>query len=189
MQLETIEEIEYETELKMDSSIESLKKEFNSMHAGRISPALLDSIRVDYYGVPTPISQVATISTPEPQMLAINPWEKKMIKEVERSILKANMGFSVSNDGNIIRIVMPPFTEERRKEIIKQVKKKGEECKIAIRNIRREANDNLKKLEKDKSISQDDGKKSLDSVQKLTDKHIDTVDNLVSQKEKDILTI
>ena len=186
---ETIDAVEEETKRKMDSAIESLKDEFRTMHAGRVTPAVLENINVDYYGTPTPISQVGTISTPEPQMLAISPWEKSMLKEIERAILKANMGLSVSNDGNFVRAVMPPLTEDRRKELAKQVKKIGEDCKVAVRNVRRDGNDNLKKLEKDKTISKDEEKASHDRVQAFTDKHIDSISEMVSKKENEVLTI
>ena len=174
---------------KMDLTINNLKQELSTVHAGRVSPSMLETIKVDYYGNLTPISQIANISTPEPQMLAISPWEKSFIKEIERSIQAANIGFSVSNDGNIIRALTPPFTEERRKDYVKQIKKIGEDSKIAIRNIRRESNDLLKHMEKDKHISQDEEKSSQEDIQKLTDRHTNLVDELITAKEKDLLTL
>jgi len=182
------QEVEETVDHKMENAIWSLKVDLRGIHAGRVSPAMLDAVKVEYYGNSTPINQVANISTPEPQMLAISPWEKTMIKEIERSLQAANLGFSISNDGNIIRAVTPPFTEERRKEYVKQVKKMGEESKIALRNVRREGNDSLKQMEKDKQISQDEEKIAQDHVQKTTDKHTSMVDDLVTAKEKELMT-
>ena len=175
--------------MMMDSTIESLKRDLSTIHAGRVSHTMLDNVKVDYYGTATPISQVANISTPEPQLLAISPWEKNMIKEIERSLQAANLGFSISNDGNIIRAVTPPFTEERRKDYVKQIKKIGEDSKIALRNARREGNDQLKQLEKDKLISQDEEKMEQDQVQKITDQHTGIVDELIAAKEKELMTL
>ncbi|MBC8259234.1 MAG: ribosome recycling factor [SAR324 cluster bacterium] len=189
MALENTQEVEEIVSHKMDNTIENLKQDLSGIHAGRVSPAMLDSIKVDYYGTPTPVSQLANITTPEPQMLAISPWEKTMIKEIERSMQAANLGFSISNDGNIIRAVTPPFTEERRKDYVKQIKKIGEDSKIAVRNVRREGNDNLKQLEKDKLISQDEEKTAQEHIQKVTDKHTALVDELVTAKEKELMTI
>ncbi len=174
---------------KMDMTINSLKKDLTSIHAGRVSPNMLEPIKVDYYGNPTPINQIANISTPEPQTLAISPWEKSLIKEIERSLQSANLGFSISNDGNLIRAIAPPFTEERRKDYVKQIKKIGEDTKIALRNIRRDCNDQLKQMEKDKKISQDDEKTTQDSIQKITDLHTNLVDELMTAKEKELLTL
>ena len=189
MSLEDTKQVEEMVNHKMDVSIENLKKDLSSIHAGRVSPAILDPIKVDYYGNPSPINQIANISTPEPQMLAISPWEKNMIKEIERSLQAANLGFSISNDGNIIRAVTPPFTEERRKDYVKQIKKIGEDTKIAIRNVRRDGNENLKQMEKDKLISQDEEKVAQELVQKVTDQHTNLVDELVATKEKELMTL
>ena len=187
--MENTQEVEEMVDNKMDITIESLKVDLSGIHAGRVSPAMLDAVKVEYYGNPTPVNQVANISTPEPQMLAISPWEKTMIKEIERSLQAANLGFSISNDGNIIRAVTPPFTEERRKDYVKQIKKIGEDSKIAVRNVRREGNDNLKQMEKDKLISQDEEKVAHDHVQKVTDKHTNIIDELVTAKEKELMTL
>ena len=189
MNPENTEEVEVQTERKMDASLESLKRDLGAIHAGRVSPTMLDSVKVDYYGNPSPISQVANISTPEPQTLAVNPWEKNMIKDIEHSLQAANLGFSISNDGNIIRLIMPPFTEERRKEYVKKVKKIGEDAKVAVRNVRREGNEFLKKLEKDKSISQDEEKASQTNVQQVTDEHIRIIDELIGTKEKELMSL
>ena len=189
MSLEKIQEVGEISALMMASTIESLKRDLSTIHAGRVSPSMLDNVKVDYYGNPTPINQVANISTPEPQLLAISPWEKKMIKEIERSLQAANLGFSISNDGNIIRAVTTTFTEERRKDYVKQIKKIGEDSKIAVRNARREGNDQLKQLEKDKLISQDEEKTAQEQVQKITDQHTGIVDELIAAKEKELMTL
>jgi len=189
MILEDTQEVEEMVNHKMGLTIENLKHDLSGIHAGRVSPAMLESVKVDYYGNSTPINQVANISTPEPQMLAISPWEKNMIKEVERSLQAANLGFSISNDGNLIRAVTPPFTEERRKDYVKQIKNIGEDTKIALRNARRDGNDNLKQMEKDKLISQDEERVAQEHIQKVTDQHTDLVDELVAAKEKELMTL
>ena len=189
MTLEDTQVVEEIVNHKMDLTIENLKQDLSGIHAGRVSHTMLEAVKVDYYGNPTPINQIANISTPEPQMLVISPWEKNMLKEVERSLQAANLGFSISNDGNLIRAVTPPFTEERRKDYVKQIKKIGEDTKIAIRNVRRDGNDNLKQMEKDKFISQDEEKVAQEHVQKVTDQHTDLVDELVATKEKELMTL
>ena len=187
--MENTQEVEEMVDHKMDITIESLKVDLSGIHAGRVSPAMLDAVKVEYYGNSTPVNQVANISTPEPQMLAISPWEKTMIKEIERSLHASNLGFSISNDGNIIRAVTPPFTEERRKDYVKQIKKIGEDAKIAVRNVRREGNDLLKKLEKEKAISQDEEKASQTNIQQVTDEHIRIIDDLIGTKEKELMSL
>jgi len=189
MNSENTQKVSETANQKMDLSIKNLKQDLTGIHAGRVSPTMLETIKVDYYGNSTPLNQLANISTPEPQMLAISPWEKNLIKEIERSIQAANLGFSISNDGNIIRAVTPPFTEERRKDYVKQIKKIGEETKIAIRNIRRDSNDQLKQMEKDKLISQDSEKSAQETIQKITDSHTNLVDELMTAKEKELLTL
>ena len=184
---EIIEEVEETTEQRMGGALESLRRELSGIHAGRMTPALLEGVKADYYGNPTPIPQMATVSAPEPQMLVINPWEKSAIKEIERALQGANLGFGISNDGNVIRATMPPLTEERRLEQVKQVKRIGEESKVAIRNVRRDSNNTLKKMGKEKIISQDEQKASESNVQELTDLHIGQVDELVSAKEQELL--
>jgi len=174
---------------KMDKAVQSFQKELNRLRTGRASPALLDGIRAEYYGTPTPLQQIASITIPESRLIVIQPWDKTMLEPIEKAIQKANLGISPANDGNVIRISIPPLTEERRKEMVKVVKKMGEECKIALRNIRREANEALKKQEKDKAISEDDYHRSIEEVQKLTDEHIKRVDAIVEEKQKELLTI
>jgi len=176
-------------EERMSKAISTLKKDLASLRAGRANPAMLDRILVDYYGTPTPISQLATISVPEPRMLTIQPWDKSVLKDIDRAIQQSDLGISPSNDGSVIRLVIPPLTEERRKELVKLAAKSGEEAKVAIRNIRRDANDEIKKLEKAATISEDESRRHQETVQKITDKFIAEVDKIVKEKEKDIMEV
>ncbi|MBS6466008.1 MAG: ribosome recycling factor [Clostridium sp.] len=176
-------------EEKMDKSLDSLLNEFASIRAGRANPHLLDKIRVDYYGQPTPLQQVANISVPEARTLMIQPWESSLIKEIEKAILCSDLGITPNNDGKSVRLNFPELTEDRRKEMAKDVKKKGENAKVAIRNVRRDANDAFKKQNKASEISEDELKDLEDKVQKLTDKYIDKVDKAVEEKTKEILTV
>ena len=184
-----LKDLMLEQEQRMDKSIESLKHEFASIRTGRASVALLDKIMVDYYGSPTPINQVANISVPEPRMILVAPWDKSMIGAIEKAILQSDLGLNPGNDGSAIRLTIPQLTEERRKEIVKIVHKKAEDAKVAVRNIRRDANDVLKKEEKAKTITEDDVKDGLDQIQKLTDKKIKQIDDLKAVKEKDVLEV
>lgn len=174
---------------KMQKSFDNLMEEFGSIRAGRANPHVLDKLRVDYYGTPTGLQQVANVSVPEPRMILIQPWEPSMVKAIEKAILTSDLGINPTNDGKVIRLVFPELTEERRKELAKDVKKKGESAKVAIRNIRRDANDNLKKMSKSSDISEDETKSLEDEVQKLTDKFIANVDKAVDEKSKEILTV
>ncbi|MCX8117220.1 MAG: ribosome recycling factor [Desulfobacterota bacterium] len=174
---------------KMEKTIAALKSDLNKVRTGRASLALLDDIRVDYYGTSTPLHQMATLSVPEPRLITIQPWDASMIGEIEKAILKSELGLTPVNDGKIIRINIPRLTEERRKELVKVVKKMGEGAKVALRNIRREANDQLKTLEKNKKISQDQLRHWMDKVQEATDKSIEKVDHALSAKEKEILEV
>jgi len=176
-------------EAKMEKSLSSLEKEYASIRAGRANPHVLDKIVVDYYGSPTPIQQVGNISVPEARMIQIQPWDPKLVKDIERAILTSDLGINPTNDGNVIRLVFPELTEERRKELAKDIKKKGENAKVAVRNIRREANDSFKKLNKSKEISEDEYADLEEGIQKLTDKFIDKVDKTVEAKTKEILTV
>ncbi len=173
---------------KMQKALDFLASDYQAIRAGRANPHVLDRIKVDYYGTPTPIQQVGNITVPEARMIQIAPWEKSLIKEIEKAIMASDVGITPSNDGVVIRLVFPELTEERRKELVKDVKKKGEDCKVAIRNIRREANDSFKKLAKTE-ISEDEIKDLEDSVQKLTDKYIKDVDKAIDEKSKEILTV
>ncbi|NCO83903.1 MAG: ribosome recycling factor [Nitrospirae bacterium CG_4_10_14_3_um_filter_44_29] len=174
---------------KMDHSIEALKKEFASVRTGRASLALLDGIKVDYYGTPTPLQQLASLSVPESRQIAIQPWEQKIISDIEKAIMKSDLGLTPTNDGKVIRINMPLLTEERRKQLVKVVKKNAEDAKVAVRNIRRDINDEIKKLEKEKHLSEDDTKKSLDEIQKFTDSYVKKIDEALAHKEKEIMEV
>lgn len=183
------EKIYADVTAKMEKTITALKNDLNKVRTGRASLALLDDIRVDYYGTPTPLNQMATLSVPEPRLITIQPWDATMIGEIEKAILKSELGLTPVNDGKIIRINIPRLTEERRKELVKVVKKMGEGARVALRNIRRDANEQLKALEKNKKISQDQLRHWMDKVQEATDKSIEKVDMALSAKEKEILEI
>lgn len=174
---------------KMQKSLQNLLEEFGSIRAGRANPHVLDKIKVDYYGTPTGLQQVANVSVPEPRMIQIQPWEASMVREIEKAIMSSDLGINPTNDGKVIRLVFPELTEERRKELAKDVKKKGESAKVAIRNIRRDANDSLKKLGKSNEVSEDEVKQLEDEVQKMTDKYIVKVDKAVEEKSNEILTV
>ena len=176
-------------EEKMTKTMGNLEAEFGSIRAGRANPHVLDKLRVDYYGAPSPIQSVANISVPEPRMIQIQPWEPSLVKAIEKAILTSDIGINPSNDGKIIRLVFPELTEERRKELAKDVKKKGESAKVAIRNIRRDAIDHMKKLGKTEDVSEDEIKDLEDSIQKMTDKFVAMVDKAVEAKTKEILTV
>jgi len=174
---------------RMDQAVAKLAEELVKVRTGRASLSIFDGVKVDYYGTPTPINQVAGMANPEPNMITIQPWEPHMVGEIEKAILAANLGLTPSNDGSMIRITIPPLTEDRRKEYVKEAHKLGENTKTAVRNIRRDVNDAIKKLEKDKEISQDDMHGGLDEVQKITDNHVMRIDQMVEEKEKEIMTI
>ena len=176
-------------EEKMKKSLSVLKEELNTVRAGRANPALLDKVTVDYYGSPSPLKNISNISVPDPRTLMISPFDPKSIHDIEKSINVANLGINPSNDGKVIRLVIPAVTEERRKELIKVVKKYGEDSKVAVRNERRDANDELKKQEKAGELTEDDLKKALDDVQKKTDKAIKDIDQIIADKEKEIMEV
>ncbi len=184
-----IKELKTDAKHRMDGAIHAVKEEFSKIRTGRATPALLDSIRVDYYGQKVPINQVGSVSAPEPRMLVVQPWEKNLLSVIEKEIQKADLGLNPSNDGNIIRIPIPQLSEERRKDLVKLVHRFGEDGKIAVRNVRRDANDHLKKLEKNHEISEDELSVALEEVQKMTDEHIKKVDELVEEKEKEVLEV
>ena len=173
---------------KMTKAYNHLLGEYQTIRAGRANPHVLDKIKVDYYGTPTPLQQVGNISVPEPRMLQIAPWEKSLIRAIEKAIMASDIGITPNNDGSVIRLVFPELTEERRKELVKDVKKKGEEAKVAVRNIRRDGNDAFKKLSK-QEVSEDEIKKLTDELQKNTDKYIKDVDALIEKKSKEIMTV
>lgn len=179
------------TEMKshMEKTVEDLRKEFQRIRTGRATTSLLDEVKVDYYGNPSTLSQVATLAVPEPRTITITPWESKMIGPIEKAILNANIGLTPGNDGKMIRLNLPPLTEERRKDIVKNLKKVEEDHKVAVRNIRRKAIDDLKKLEKDKSITEDDLKKAEKEVQTVTDSLIAKLDEILAHKEKEVMEV
>ncbi len=187
--MSALDSIQSETTQRMQKAIESLKKDLSRIRAGRASPALLDGLTADYYGSPMPINQIANISVPDPRMIVVQPWEKKMLTPIEKAIQTSDLGLNPQNDGNMIRLPIPPLSEERRKDLFKNCKKVGEESKVGIRNIRRDSNEKLKKAEKDKDVTQDESKKGMDDIQKLTDKFIKTVDELLTNKEKEIMEL
>ncbi|PSL42103.1 ribosome recycling factor [Planomicrobium soli] len=178
-----------ETQQKMTNAIQAFSRELSSIRAGRATPAILDKLSIDYYGAPTPVNQVAGISIPEARLIMIQPYDKSVLGDIEKAILKSDLGLSPSNDGSVIRLAVPALTEERRKDLVKQVKKEAEEAKVGIRNIRRDANDEFKKLEKKSEITVDDLHSYSDEVQKLTDSNIAKIDDLAKAKEKEIMEV
>lgn len=176
-------------EEKMGKSLANLEEEFAGIRAGRANPHVLDKLRVDYYGTPSPIQSVANVSVPEPRMIQIQPWEASMVKEIEKAIMCSDLGINPTNDGKVIRLVFPELTEERRKELAKNIKKKGENAKVAVRNIRRDAIDHFKKVGKEEDLSEDEIKDLEDTIQKLTDEYVAKVDKAVDAKSKEILTV
>ena len=184
-----VEEIFEDLKDRMGKSIESLKREYSRLRTGRASVSLLDGIRVSYYDTPTPLNQMASLAVPEPRLIVIQPWDKTAIEDIEKAILKSELGLTPMNDGKVIRISIPPLTEERRKELVKVARKMSEENKVSIRNIRRDANEMLKDLKKEKEITEDDLYRSQEEVQKATDQFISQVDELCAAKEKEILEI
>ncbi|MFC7363777.1 MULTISPECIES: ribosome recycling factor [Bhargavaea] len=178
-----------ETKDRMVKSLQSLRRELASIRAGRANASLLDRISVDYYGAPTPVNQLAGISVPEARLLVIQPYDKSVIGDIEKAILKSDLGLTPANDGNVIRLAVPALTEERRKDLVKLVKKEAEEGKISIRNIRRDANDSLKKLEKNGEITEDDQRGYSDDIQKMTDDHIRQIDDIAKEKEEEIMEV
>lgn len=173
----------------MKAAVAAAKRDFGAIRTGRASTSLLDRITVDYYGVATPLNQLAAISAPEPRLLAIQPWDKTQIKAIEKAILESDLGLTPTSDGSIIRIVIPQLTEERRRELVRVVRKEAEEKRVVVRNTRREANDELKKLEKEKQISEDESRRAQEKVQELTDRYIREIDQLLEAKEKEIMEV
>ena len=184
-----MEELIMTYEDKMEKSLDNLYSEYTSIRAGRANPHILDKITVDYYGTPTPLQQVGNISVPEARMIVIQPWEASILKDIEKALLMSDLGLTPTNDGKMIRLVFPELTEERRKELVKDVKKKGENAKVAVRNIRRDAMDAIKKKGKADGISEDEIKEYQDDVQKSTDKYVAKIDAAVEEKSKEILTV
>jgi ribosome recycling factor len=184
-----LDDIVKDTKDNMEKVIEALKKNLATIRTGRASPGMLDGVRVDYYGSPTALNQLATVSVADARLLVVKPFEKKVLKDIERAIVEANLGFNPNNDGETIRLAMPPLSTERRKEYVKMSKSKGEDAKVAIRNVRRDSNELLKEACADSSITQDDEKRGLKSVQDLTDAFVKTVDEQLTKKEKEIMEV
>jgi ribosome recycling factor len=185
----TIKEIHSGHEDKMKKALDALRREYGSLRAGRATPSLLDKVMVDYYGTPTPVNQVANISVPEPRVIVIQPWEKTMLNAIDKAIQKSDLGLMPNSDGVVIRLAIPQLTQERRAEIVKVIHKKAEECRVAVRNLRRDANESIKKVEKDKTVSEDEAKKAQDDIQKLTDKYVKEIDQIMAGKEKEIMEV
>jgi ribosome recycling factor len=182
-------ELYQDTEDKMEKAMESLGRELATIRTGRASLSILDGISLDYYGTQSPLNQVATLSVPESRLIVIQPWDPSVIKEIEKAIMRSDLGLTPNNDGKVIRIPIPPLTEERRMQLVKVVKRHGEECKIAIRNIRRDAISDAKEFEKEKTISEDELHRAQDEIQKITDRFIEKVDEFIERKEKEILEV
>lgn len=174
---------------KMEKCLDALNRDYKAVRAGRANPAILDRVTVDYYGTPTPINQMAAISVPEPRMLMIQPWDASTLKDIEKAINTAEIGINPSNDGKVIRLAFPALTEERRKELVKDISKRGEEAKVAVRNVRRDAMDDIKKLKKDNEITEDDQKSGEKKLQDITDSYIKQVEEMVKKKEDEVLSI
>jgi len=184
-----LNQVYQEVERKMAKAAEALKSEFAGIRTGRANPNLLDGIKVQSYGTAVPLNQVAGISVPEARLLMIQPWDKAVLPEIEKAILKSELGLTPVNDGRVIRLPIPPLTEERRRDLTKLVKKMAEESKVAVRNIRREANDEVKKLEKEKKISEDDSKKAIEKIQEITDRAVKGIEEILAKKEKEIMEV
>lgn len=184
-----MEAIFSKTKEKMEKCLNSLERDYKAVRAGRANPAILDRVTVDYYGTPTPINQMAAISVPEPRMLMIQPWDASTLKEIEKAINTAEIGINPSNDGKVIRLVFPPLTEERRKELVKDIAKRAEEAKVAIRNVRRDAMDDIKKLKKNNEITEDDQKTGEKKLQDITDSYVKEAEEMEKKKEQEILSI
>ena len=183
------EDVLTEGQTRMDKAIDALKRELNSVRTGRATPSLIESLSVEYYGTPTPLSQLATITAPEARSLTVQPWDKQALREIEKSIQKSELGLNPSNDGSIIRIPIPPLSQERRREMVKVLKQKAENGKLAVRNIRRDAIEQLRSMEKSKDLSQDENRRAQDTLQKYTDQHIANIDQISSSKESEIMQV
>lgn len=185
----TPQDVMKETERKMDRSIDALKRDLTSLRTGRATPSLVDNISIDYYGTPTPLNQLASISTPDARAIMVQPWDKQALPEIEKSLMRSEMGFNPSNDGNVITVPIPPLTQERRKEMVRMLKRKIEDGKVSVRNVRRDGIDALRKMERGKEISQDENRRSQDQLQKATDAHIKAIDEVAVAKESEIMQV
>lgn len=184
-----INDVIKQTEDKMAKALDVIKKDFSTMRAGRANPSLLEKVTVDYYGTPTPVNQLANVSAPEARLLVIQPWDKSVIPALEKAIMKSDLGLTPSSDGTVIRLAIPQLTQDRRTELVKMAKKKAEDSRVAVRNVRRDANDEVKKLEKGEHLSEDDAKRGQDEIQKLTDKYIKSIDEVLDKKEEEIMEV
>ena len=185
----TMEAVLTEAERKMGQSIEAMRRDISTLRTGRATPALIEDLSVDYYGSPTPLKQIASISAPDARAIMVQPWDRQALRDIERSLTQSEMGFNPSNDGNVITVPIPPLTQERRQEMVRLLKRKAEDSKVAVRNVRREGVDSLRKMERDKSISQDENRRSQDTLQKTTDAHIKTIDEVATTKEGEIMEV
>ncbi len=185
----TIEAVLAEAERKMGQSIEAMRRDISTLRTGRAAPALIEDLMVDYYGSPTPLKQIASISAPDARAIMVQPWDRQALRDIERSLTQSEMGFNPSNDGNVITVPIPPLTQERRREMVRLLKRKAEDSKVAVRNVRREGVDSLRKMERDKSISQDENRRSQDSLQKTTDAHVKAIDEVAATKEAEIMEV
>lgn len=184
-----LKEILDDAERRMEAAVEACRRELAALRAGRASPALLDKVRVEYYGSQVPVNQVATVTVPEPRLLVIQPWDRSALADIERAILKADLGLTPANDGKVIRLTLPPLTEERRQELVKQARRLAEEGRVAVRNIRRDANEAIKEVEKEGEASEDEARRALEDMQKRTDRYIVMIDEMIEARERDILEI
>ncbi len=184
-----LNEIYDECETKMQSSIEHMQREFKTLRTGKVTTSVLDNVKIDYYGTPTPLDQVGSVLAADATTIVVNPWEKNLLSDIESAIQKANVGANPNNDGDQIKLFFPPMTVEQRQEAVKQMKGMGENAKVSVRNDRRDANDKIKKLEKDKEITQDESKSAQDNIQKITDKYISKIDSILKDKEAEILKV
>ncbi len=186
---QTPEDVLSETDRKMDRTIDALKRDLNTLRTGRATPALIENVPVDYYGTPTPLKQIASISAPDARAILVQPWDKQALREIERGLMKSEMGFNPSNDGNNITVPIPPLTQERRQELVRLLKRKIEDGKVSVRNVRRDGQDTLRKMERDKSISQDQNRRAQDQLQKATDNHTKLIDQVGVEKEVEIMQV
>ena len=188
-QTDTAEAVLAEVEKKMDRSVDALRRELNSLRTGRATPSLIENVSVDYYGVPTPLKQIASISAPDARAILVQPWDKQSMREIEKSLMKSEMGFNPSNDGNNITVPIPPLNRERRQELVRLLKSKIEDGKVSVRNVRRDGQDTLRKMERDKVISQDQNRRAQDQLQKSTDRHTKIIDQVGTAKETEIMQV
>ena len=185
----TIEDVLADVEYRMGQSIEAMRRDISTLRTGRATPALIEDLAVDYYGTPTPLKQIASISAPDARAIMVQPWDRQSLRDIERSLTQSDLGFNPSNDGNVITVPIPPLTQERRREMVRLLKRKAEDSKVAVRNVRRDGVDSLRKMERDKAISQDENRRSQDTLQKTTDAHIKSIDEVAAAKEAEIMEV